>query len=210
MKGAAINCPMKRNDTVNYTCRELLRDGRAVIIRAIRPDDKGLLIDTLSKISPQSLYFRLFSGKRKFSDDELKQVTAVDFVNVVALVAVLEKDGIDQIAGGGRYIRMEPSETGQSAEVAFLIDDAHQGLGIGSRLFKHLVGIARESGIKQFEAEVLPSNARMLRLFGRSGLPVATTMTRDSVHVTIQLSAPEGGSPTAGGLESPNNPGGKP
>jgi RimJ/RimL family protein N-acetyltransferase len=100
---------------------------------------------------------------------------------------VLDKDGSDQIVGGGRYIRIDPSGTGQSAEVAFLIDDAHQGLGIGSRLFKHLVAIGRESGITQFEAEVLPSNAAMLGLFARSGLPVAKTVTRDSVHVTIQF-----------------------
>jgi GNAT superfamily N-acetyltransferase len=71
--------------------------------------------------------------------------------------------------------------------VAFLIDDAHQGLGIGSRLFKHLVAIARESGITRFEAEVLPSNAPMLNLFARGGLPVERSMTGGSVHVTIQL-----------------------
>jgi RimJ/RimL family protein N-acetyltransferase len=187
MKDAFANCPMKRNDIVNYASPEHLQDGRSVVIRAIRPDDKGLVIDALSKLSPQSLYLRLFSAKRNFSDDELKQITVVDFVDIVALVAVLKKDGVDQVVGGGRYIWMEPSGTGHRAELAFLIDDAHQGLGIGSRIFKHLVAIARESGITQFEAEVLPSNASMLRLFARSGLPVATTTTRDSAHVTIQL-----------------------
>jgi RimJ/RimL family protein N-acetyltransferase len=191
MKGDIGNSPLKRNDISNYTYAERLGDGRSVIIRAIRPDDKGLLIDTLSKVSPQSLYLRLFSGKRKFSDDEMNQITAVDFVNVVALVAVLGIEGIDQIVGGGRYIRIEASGTGQSAEVAFLIEDAYQGLGIGSRIFKHLVKIARDSGITQFEAEVLPSNAAMLRLFARCGLPVAKAMTRDSVHVTIQLANTE-------------------
>jgi GNAT superfamily N-acetyltransferase len=202
--------PMKRDDIMNYASTEHLRDGRSLIIRAIRPDDKGLLIDALSKISPQSLYLRLFSGKRQFSDDELKQMTVVDFVNVIALVAVLDKGGVDQIVGGGRYIRIESSGPGQSAELAFLIDDAHQGLGIGSRLFRHLVVIARDSGITQFEAEVLPSNVRMLSLFTRSGLPVAMTTMRDSVHVRIKLSTLEAGSQTAGGIESPNKLGGKP
>jgi RimJ/RimL family protein N-acetyltransferase len=178
---------MKRNDIMNYTYTEHLRDGRSVIIRAIRPDDKGSLIDALSKVSSESLYLRLFSGKRKFSDEEMNQMTRVDFVNVVALVAVMDEGGTEQIVGGGRYVRMEPSGPGQSAEVAFLMDDAHKGLGLGSRLFKHLAAIARGSGITQFEAEVLPSNAAMLRVFSRSGLPLAKTMTRDSIHVTIQL-----------------------
>jgi RimJ/RimL family protein N-acetyltransferase len=201
---------MNKDDAAKYSFSEPLRDGRSLVIRGIRPDDKGGMIEALGSISPQSLYLRLFSAKRNFSDEEMKKITTVDFVNIVGLVAVLEKDGVDQIVGGGRYVRMEPSGAGQSAEVAFLIDDAHQGLGIGSRLFKHLVVIARESGITQFEAEVLPSNARMLKLFARSGLPVATTPTRDSVHVKIQLSPAEADSQTAGGLESPNNPGGKP
>ena len=104
---------MKRNDLANYTSTEQLRDGRPVTIRAIRPDDKGSLIEALNRVAPQSLYLRLFSGKRKFSDEEMNQMTAVDFVNVVALVAVLEKDGIERIVGGGRYIRIGPSGTGR-------------------------------------------------------------------------------------------------
>ena len=186
---------MKKKDIGKYTSTETLRDRRQVTIRAIRPNDKGSLIDALNKVSSQSLYFRLFSGKRKFSDEEMNQITKVDFVNVVALVAALEKDGIERIVGGGRYVRIGTSETGQSAEVAFLIDDAHQGLGIGSRLFKHLVAIARESGITHFEAEVLPTNAPMLNLFARSGLPIKKTLTGGSVHVTIQLATEEAGSP---------------
>jgi hypothetical protein len=91
---------MKRNDLANYISTEPLRDGRPVTIRAIRPDDKGSLIEALNQVAPQSLYLRLFSGKRKFSDEEMNQMTAVDFVNVVALVAVLEKDGIERIVGG--------------------------------------------------------------------------------------------------------------
>jgi len=182
---------MDRDDIANFAYTEHLRDGRSVTIRAIRPDDKGGLIEALNKVSPQSLYFRLFSGKRKFSDEEMHQMTAVDFVNVVALVAALEKDGVERIVGGGRYIRIGPSRAGQSAEVAFLIDDAHQGLGIGSRIFKHLMTIARESGITHFEAEVLPSNAPMLSLFDRSGFPVDKTPEEGSVHVTIGLASAE-------------------
>jgi RimJ/RimL family protein N-acetyltransferase len=182
---------MKRNDRMNYTFTEHLRDGRPVTLRAIRPDDKGSLIDALTKVSPKSLYLRLFSGKRKFSDEEMNQISKVDFVNVVALVAVLPEGGADKIVGGGRYVRIGKSGVRQSAEVAFLIDDTHQGLGIGSRIFKHLVQIARESGITHFEAEVLPSNAAMLGLFTRSGLPVERSMTGGSVHVTIQLAPTE-------------------
>ncbi len=158
------------------------------MIRAIQPHDKGRITDTLRNVSPESFYRRAFSPKRDLNDDDLRRLTEVDFGKVVALVAVMQEENEDRIVGGGRYIRTGDA---QIAEVAFLIDDVHQGLGIGSRVFKHLVAIARASGLTQFEAEVLPSNDNMLRLFTRSGLPIKRAMTRDSVHVTIELNAAE-------------------
>jgi GNAT superfamily N-acetyltransferase len=184
---------MQKNSIANYLVTEHLRDGRQVTIRAIRPDDKGSLADTLREVSSESLYRRTFSVKRELSDDDLKRLTEVDFKNVVALVTEMKEEEQAKIVGGGRYIRTGESGAELNAEVAFLIDDAHQGLGIGSRIFKHLVTIARAAGITQFEAEVLPTNEGMLRLFTRSGLPVISTRTRDSVHVTIDLTAKETG-----------------
>ena len=178
---------MQKNDIANYLVTESLRDGRIVTIRAIRPDDKGSMADAFLEVSPESLYSRTFSARRNLSDDDLKQLTEVDFENVVALVVEMNEEGQDRIVGGGRYVRILTSGTAQTAEVAFLIDDAHQGFGLGSRIFKHLVTIARDSGITQFEAEVLPTNEGMLRLFTRSGLPMISTRSRDSVHVTIEL-----------------------
>ena len=178
---------MDRDDIVKYSVTERLRDQRPVTIRAIRPDDKGLIIELLSEVSAESLYRRLFTTKKVFTADDLKQITDVDFANVVALVAVLEKDGNDHIMGGGRYIRSGPSGNEQRAEVAFLVDDAFQGLGIASCIFKHLIMIARESGIRQFEAEVLPSNEAMLKVFTRSGIPVTKRATCDSVHILMDL-----------------------
>jgi ribosomal protein S18 acetylase RimI-like enzyme len=67
------------------------------------------------------------------------------------------------------------------------VDDSHQGLGIATRLLRHLVAIARASGIKEFFAEVLPENAPMLKVFERSGLAVTTRRDAGVVHVTLAL-----------------------
>jgi len=201
---------MPSSDIANYSVTENLRDGRQVTIRAIRSDDKGRIADAFREVSPESLYRRTFSAKRTLSDTELKQLTEVDFENVAALVSVMRDEGQDRIVGGGRYIRSGASGGVVTAEVAFLIDDAHQGLGIGSRIFKHLVAIARASGITHFEAEVLPSNESMLRLFARSGLPVAQARTRDSVHATIELSTTEKSMQTADEPGGSDPSGGRP
>jgi RimJ/RimL family protein N-acetyltransferase len=187
---------MQKLDIANYSVTERLRGGRSVTIRAIRPEDKGPVAGVLKKLSSESFYRRTFSSKRELDDAELTKMADVDFENVVALVAIMNEGDQDKIVGGGRYIRASGAAT--SAEMAFLIDDAHQGIGIGSRIFRHLITIARAMGITQFEAEVLPSNEGMMRLFERSGLPVVRKPSRDSVHVTIQLHA--AGTPGAGGL----------
>jgi GNAT superfamily N-acetyltransferase len=187
------------DDIKNYNVTERLRDQRTVTIRAIRPDDKGLIIDGFNKVSAESLYRRFLAMKKELTAYDLKQATEVDFVNVVALVAVVEKEGSVQIAGGGRYIRT----VGLRAEVAFLVEDAFQSLGIASCIFKHLIAIARDSGITQFEAELLPSNEAMLRVFGRSGIPVIRTRMRDSVHVLMELTG-EGQNSVVDGSERPN------
>jgi RimJ/RimL family protein N-acetyltransferase len=176
-----------RDEIASYSVKEYLKDRRPVTIRAVRPDDKGLVLEALTRLSAESIYRRLFTVKKEITADGLKRITEVDYANVVALVVVLEQTGGDRIVGGGRYIRSGAGGTGQKAEVAFLVDDAFQGLGIASVITKHLVAIARESGIARFEAEVLPSNQAMLKVFARSGIPVTSTATREFIYVVMDL-----------------------
>lgn len=178
---------MNKSDIANYSAVETLRDGRAVTIRAIRPGDKGHIAEQVKRLSPETVYRRTFAPKRALDDADLKRMTDVDFENVVALVAVMAADGREQVVGGGRYFRIGSGEAARTAEVAFLIGDGFQGLGIGSRIFRHLAAIARACGLTTFEAVVLPSNDGMLRLFDKSGLKVTKKRDEDTVRVTIDL-----------------------
>jgi GNAT superfamily N-acetyltransferase len=167
-----------------YSSTERLRDGRPLEIRALRPADRDELLAAVPRMSDESMYRRFFSLKRHFSDRELDYYTKVDFVNHVALVAVLGDHGGPAIVGGARYVVTEPG----TAEVAFTVDDAHQGLGIGSLLMKHLVAIARHAGLKQLVAEVLAGNAAMLKVFEKSGLHASAKRERETLHITLELS----------------------
>jgi RimJ/RimL family protein N-acetyltransferase len=168
----------------NYAAVECLRDGFLLQIRALRPADRTELLAAFERTSEESRYRRFFAPRRKFSEQEIDYFLSVDFVSHVALVAVLEDGERQMIVGGGRYVLLEPG----SAEVAFAVDDPHQKLGIGTRLLRHLVVIAREAGIEKFVAEVLPDNAPMLKLFERCGLPMTTHREAGVVHVRLNLS----------------------
>jgi RimJ/RimL family protein N-acetyltransferase len=167
----------------HYSVRERLRDERQVEIRAQRPEDLPGLRETAKRMSPETIYRRFFAPKRSFTEKEIDFYLNVDFTSHVALVAVLEESGRPQIVGGGRYIGTEAGR----AEVAFAVDDPHQGLGIATRIMRHLVGIARENGIAQLTAEVLAENGPMLKVFERCGLAAKTRREGEVVHITLDL-----------------------
>jgi RimJ/RimL family protein N-acetyltransferase len=170
-------------EPAKYSISERLRDGLQIEIRALKPTDETDMLAAVDRTSSQSLHRRFFGAKRSFSESEKAFFLNVDFVNHVALVAVAEDAGRRFIVGGGRYIVVRPG----TAELAFVVVDEHQGRGIGASLMRHLVRHAREAGIKQLIAQVLPENLPMLRVFQKSGLGLQTKHHVGVVDVTLNL-----------------------
>ena len=159
-------------DAQNYDVADKLKDGTAVTIRAIRPDDKNGLVEAFKNLECESVYTRFFRYKNNLTEEELKTVTEVDFENTVALVVTIPADGGDEtIIGAGRYVLYDPPNTQRSAEIAFTVEEDFQGRGIASRILRHLIHIAREKGVSQFEAEVLAENRRCLPYLPAADFP---------------------------------------
>jgi GNAT superfamily N-acetyltransferase len=173
----------ERVEAAKYEVIEGLRDGRPITIRALRQDDREGLLAAVASSSTQSLYRRFFSPKRSFTEGEVAFFLDVDFVNHLALVAVLNEGGRPVIVGGARYIVVQPGR----AEVAFTVVDRYQGQGIGALLMHHLAAIGRQAGIKELIAEILADNISMLKVFEKSGLRLTTKQEAGVVHVTLQL-----------------------
>ena len=171
------------SERAEYSAVELMRDGRRVEIRALRPDDRAELLAAIGRASTQSLFRRFFAAKRGFTDQEIEFFLHVDFINHVALVAVMEEDGRPAIVGGGRYIVLQPGK----AEVAFAVIDRYQGQGIGTALMRRLTEIARAAGLRELIAEILPENIPMLKVFEKSGLRLSTKREAQVVHVVLEL-----------------------
>jgi GNAT superfamily N-acetyltransferase len=170
-------------DAANYSAVETLRDGRQVEIRAFRSGDRDDLLAAVGRTSAQSLYRRFFTVKRSFSEREREFFLNVDFIDHVALMAWVDESARRVIAGGGRYVVVEPGK----AEVAFVVVDQYQGQGIGAALMRHLAAIARSAGLQELIAEVLPENVPMLKVFEKSGLPMTTIDEHEVVQVTLRL-----------------------
>ena len=171
-------------EAAHYSVVEQLRDGRSVEIRALRPDDRAGMLAAIGRTSPQSLRTRFFAPKKGFSEQEMAFFLNVDFDNHVALVAQIDEDGRPVLAGGGRYIVVEPGQ----AEIAFVVVDAYQGQGIGSLLMRHLAALAREAGLKELIAEVLPENTAMLKVFKKFGFRPISKRDPQLAHLALQLS----------------------
>ena len=144
----------------------LLKDGSTAHIRPIRPEDADLLVDFYSRVSDRSKYYRFFSPMPTLSDRDVARFTQVDHQDRVAFVLLLR----NQMIAVGRYDVVEPHE----AEVAFLVQDDHQGRGIAQLLLEHLAQAARERGIERFVAEVLPDNTPMIQTFRDAGYRVVS------------------------------------
>jgi RimJ/RimL family protein N-acetyltransferase len=170
-------------DVAHYSTREELRDGSLITIRALRPQDRDELVAAVGRLSPRSLYRRFFGPRRSFSKAEVSYFVDIDFERHVALVATVEERRRPLLIASARYIVTAEHE----AEVAFIVADAWQNRGIGGRLLRHLVALAREAGITTFTADVLPDNLGMLKVFEKSGMRIRKKHETGSVHLTMQL-----------------------
>jgi RimJ/RimL family protein N-acetyltransferase len=167
----------------NYSVIETLRNGQRIEIRALRPQDREELIAAVGRTSSESLYRRFFAVRRDFSEAEESFYLNIDFVSHVALIAVANENGQPTIVGGGRYVVDQPGQ----AEVAFTVVDKYQRQGIGAALLRHLAVIAREAGLRELVAYVLPDNRAMLKVFERSGLKYSAKRESQSTHVKLGL-----------------------
>src|SRR5215470_9244750 len=143
----------------------VLSDGRTALLRPIMPSDAGALVALHSRLSPRALYLRFFGPYPKIPPSDLRRFTTVDHHSRVALVAVLG----DDLLAVARYERVSDG----SAEVAFVVQDDHQGRGLGSIMLEHLAAAASERGIGRFVAEVLAENRQMVRVFLEAGYQVS-------------------------------------
>ncbi len=158
----------------------VLTDGGTAHLRPMRADDADRLREFHARLSKETVYNRFFAYRPRLSDADVARFTQVDHVDRVALVAVLH----GEIIGVVRYDRPEGSTQG---EVAFVVEDAHQGRGLGPVLLEHLAAAGRERGVTSFRADTLPSNRAMLGVFRTAGFEVHRELADGYVELAFPI-----------------------
>ncbi|MGW4744946.1 bifunctional acetate--CoA ligase family protein/GNAT family N-acetyltransferase [Streptomyces sp. NPDC004290] len=166
----------------------VLRDGGTARVRPITTDDADRLVSFYEQVSDESKYYRFFAPYPRLSAKDVHRFTHHDFVDRVGLAATVGGEFIATV----RYDRIDArglpaSAPADEAEVAFLVQDAHQGRGVASALLEHIAAVARERGIRRFAAEVLPANSKMIKVFTDAGYTQKRSFEDGSVRLHLDL-----------------------
>ena len=157
-------------------------------IRPSAATDGPAILAMHGRMSERTRYLRYFQAVAQLSPAQLAIFTDADHVTAVGLVAELG----GAIIAAGSYHRSPHDRA--AAEVAFVVEDAHQRRGLGSILLEHLAAAAQERGIRRFTAEVLGENQTMVRVFLDAGYAVTREFSSGIVDLTFDIA------PTASSL----------
>ena len=169
---ADLPSPVIRPYPQQYVGPWTLRDGRSITIRPIRPEDEPLMTDFHQQLSDQSVYMRYAGAlqlRYRITHDRLARICFNDYDREIALVAVHHAHGRPEILAVARMTKLYGSNT---AEIAFIIRDRDQRLGLGGELLDRLIRIARDEDIGRLVAEMLIENRGMRKLLTSRGFEI--------------------------------------
>ena len=158
--------PAIRPYPTQYVRRWKSKAGTSLLIRPIRPEDEPLMVkfhQSLSKASVFLRYFHMVSLDERVAHARLIRQCFIDYDREIALVADLQKADSDEheIVAVARLTKM-PGEL--EGEVAVVVTDAYQGVGLGTELVRQLVEVGRDEKLSRIIAKILPENEGMLAL----------------------------------------------
>ena len=146
------------------------KSGLQLLLRPVKISDEPLMKDFFYSLSEETMYQRFFSARKDVPHEVLQSYVAVDYSQKMMLIAVVEKDGNELIAGLGQYSLNTDMHT---AEIALVVRDGYQNKGVGAELLSYLTYLAKKQGLLGFTAEVMVGNEPVFRLFQKMGFIVS-------------------------------------
>ncbi len=146
------------------------KSGLKLLLRPVKISDEPLMKDFFYALSDETMYQRFFSVRKDVPHELLQGYVAVDYSQKMIIIAVVERDGKEIIAGLGQY---ELNRDVHTAEIALVVRDEYQNLGVGAELLSYLTYLAKKQGLLGFTADVLVGNDPVFRLFQKMGFAVS-------------------------------------
>ncbi len=162
--------------------KHTFKNDARVRFRAIKPSDEEEMRRLFYRFSNETVYYRYFSPIKTMPHSKMQSYVNVDYSRAMSIVGLVE----DHIIAEARFVkdRQRPY-----ADVAFVVDEKFQGLGIASHLLQMLIRLAKERGLQGFIADVLATNKGMMKVFEGSGLPVTAALNSGVYELTIPFDA---------------------
>jgi acetyltransferase len=143
-----------------------MRDGRTVLLRPIKPEDEPLWLEMFRNFSEESIRFRFFQIIKDTPHEVRVRYCNIDYDREIAIVAELSENGQRKILGVVR-VSLEPDR--KSGEIAFIVADPWQGLGLGTKMVDYTIEICKDMGVETLYGIMLPDNHRAINLTKKMG-----------------------------------------
>ncbi len=146
-----------------------LRDGRTVVLRPIKPEDEPLWLEMFQNFSEESIRYRFFQIIKDTPHEVRVRYCNIDYDREIAIVAELSEQDRRRILGVVRLI-IEPS--GKTGEIAFIVADPWQGLGLGTKMVDYMIELCKDRGLGAVYAVMLRDNRRAIKLMKKMGFAI--------------------------------------
>jgi acyl-CoA hydrolase len=153
-----------------------------VFFRPVKQTDESLMKEFFYSLSDKSFYQRFFTHQVAMPSSTLQHMVNPDYDEEMAIIGLIKKDDRDLMVALGRYFLDRASNL---AEIAFIVRDSYQMLGIGSFLLRYLITIAKGRGIKGFRGQVLKENKIMMHVLHMCGYPMQSQLEDDCYTFSI-------------------------
>ena len=160
-----------------------LRDGRTVLLRPIRPEDEPLWLEMFKNFSEESIRYRFFHIIKDTPHEMRIRYCNIDYDREIAIVPELTENEKRKILGVVRVPILPDQKTG---EVAVIVADPWQGLGLGSKMMDYMIEICKDKGLETIYGVMLPDNYRAIELFKKMGFTIKY-LGDDTVKATLNL-----------------------
>ena len=173
---------------IQYVKPWTMKNSEQALIRPIRPEDEPLLIRLHQALSERSVYLRYFQPlklSQRTAHERLTRICFIDYDREMALVVErTRKDDTPEIVAIGRLSKLRGRN---EAELAVLVDDRHQHLGMGTELYRRLIAIARDEKVERVVSTILVENQDMQAICRKLGFQLKTEMQDDTVRAELEI-----------------------